>query len=90
VGSVDDQAIAQNPLGKLHGSVHFKRFAKTPRTREGQSSPGSHPRTRKIEVRRDPMAASPTGMSEPVRGRELHPLKSSAFPRRTFSPAMLM
>ena len=26
-----------------------------------------------------------TGWSEPVPGRELHPLKSSAFPRRTFS-----
>jgi hypothetical protein len=27
-----------------------------------------------------------TGWSEPVPGRELHPLKSSAFSRRTFSP----
>jgi hypothetical protein len=27
-----------------------------------------------------------TGWSEPVPGRELHPLKSSAFARRTFSP----
>jgi hypothetical protein len=27
-----------------------------------------------------------TGWNEPVPGRELHPLKSSAFPRRTFSP----
>jgi hypothetical protein len=27
-----------------------------------------------------------TGWSEPVPGRELHPLKSSALPRRTFSP----
>ena len=26
-----------------------------------------------------------TGWNEPVPGRELHPLKSSAFPRRTFS-----
>jgi hypothetical protein len=29
-----------------------------------------------------------TGWSEPVPGRELHPLKSSAFSRRTFSPTM--
>ncbi len=27
-----------------------------------------------------------TGWSEPVPGRDLHPLKSSAFSRRTFSP----
>ena len=31
-------------------------------------------------------ASSATGWSEPVPGRELHPLKSSAFSRRTFSP----
>ena len=30
-----------------------------------------------------------TGWSEPVPGRELHPLKSSAFSRRTFSTATL-
>jgi hypothetical protein len=29
-----------------------------------------------------------TGWSEPVPGRELHPLKSSAFSRRTFSPTI--
>jgi hypothetical protein len=28
-----------------------------------------------------------TGWSEPVSGRELHPLKSSAFSRRTVTPA---
>jgi len=31
-------------------------------------------------------ASIATGWSEPVPGRELHPLKSSAFSRRTFSP----
>src|SRR5207302_3831654 len=29
-----------------------------------------------------------TGWSEPVPGRELHPLKSSAFSRRTISPVL--
>jgi hypothetical protein len=29
-----------------------------------------------------------TGWNEPVPGRELHPLKSSAFSRRTFSPTI--
>ena len=32
-------------------------------------------------------ASIATGWSEPVPGRELHPLKSSAFSRRTLSPA---
>jgi len=31
-----------------------------------------------------------TGWSEPVPGRELHPLKSSAFSRRTFSPTTML
>src|SRR5712664_2019687 len=31
-------------------------------------------------------ASIATGWSEPVPGRELHPLKSSAFSRRTLSP----
>jgi len=30
------------------------------------------------------------GWSEPVPGRELHPLKSSAFSRRTLSPTILL
>src|ERR1019366_1714565 len=34
-------------------------------------------------------ASIATGWSEPVLGRELHPLKSSAFSRRTFSPTDL-
>src|SRR5882762_748267 len=37
-----------------------------------------------------PLPASiATGWSEPVPGRDLHPLKSSAFSRRTFSPTIL-
>jgi hypothetical protein len=34
-------------------------------------------------------ASIATGWSEPVPGRELHPLKSSAFSRRTISPTVL-
>jgi hypothetical protein len=34
-------------------------------------------------------ASIAAGWSEPVPGRELHPLKSSAFSRRTFSPTTL-
>jgi hypothetical protein len=41
--------------------VHFKRFARTPRTR------------------------ITAGWSEPVSGRELHPLKTSALSRRTIA-----
>jgi hypothetical protein len=35
-------------------------------------------------------ASIATGRSEPVPGRELHPLKSSAFSRRTFSSTILL
>ena len=34
------------------------------------------------------VAATIIGWSEPVSGLELRPLESSAFPRRTVSPAM--
>jgi hypothetical protein len=34
-------------------------------------------------------ASIATGWSEPDPGREFHPLKSSAFPRRTISPIVL-
>ena len=34
-------------------------------------------------------ASIATGWSEPVPGRDLHPLKSSAFSRRTFSPTIV-
>jgi hypothetical protein len=34
-------------------------------------------------------ASVATGWSEPVPGRELHPLKSSAFSRRTVTPTIL-
>ncbi len=35
-------------------------------------------------------ASIATGWSEPVPGRELHPLKSSAFSRRTVSPTIIL
>jgi hypothetical protein len=50
-------------IAGLHGSGLRQRPVRSvegPTIRAGQSSPGSHPRTRKIDVRRDPMAASAT------------------------------